>query len=582
MAKHAITIPQNPKAALYIRVSTDMQADKDSLPLQESDLRKLADLNGIKEIEVFCDAGFSGKNLNRPAFRSMMDRIRAREFSHLYVWKLDRISRNLLDFLELYDELKCYGVAFASKNECFDTQSPGGEAMLKILLIFAELERKTIAERVTAVMLGRANENKWNGGRVPFGYMPGPVTTDANGKKCKSWPVPDPIEAPIVRAIFELYLREKALKKVAAALNTAGYRSRKGTLWSDTTVRCILKNHFYKGEYVYNRQNPNAGRREDFYRSENDWVVVTGQHEAIVPEETWRRCNETLSKNRSWLAPIGSLVSAQDKYIFGGLLQCAECGYTMNSKDCTRIHDHTHSSYYYCTGRWKAPAVCTGEHSGYASDRVLLPQILKLIARIIEACANAIKFASAEQLVSYLLNDNLIPGATGIEEAQRIYMIVRAHVKHIYGIDQANQYNPNALLVEQSQKEKEKQERALSRLKRAYLFDDGDMSEAEYFEQKAAIEGTIAKLDKQIKSLSGNDIGADEAYLAQLSKLIMIKKLQDTNSDFDYYKLAKAIGRKPIHDFLTEIISRIIIGEQNRIIKIIFKNGVSITLQYEK
>ena len=201
---------------------------------------------------------------------------------------------------------------------------------------------------------------------------------------------------------------------------------------------------------------------------------------------------------------------------------------------------------------------------------------------MIEACANAIKFASAEQLVSYLLNDNLIPGAIGIEESQRIFMIVRSHVKHVYGVDQADQFNPNALLVEQSQKEKEKQERALSRLKRAYLFDDGDMSEAEYFEQKAAIEGTIAKLEKQIKSLSGNDIGADEAYLAQLSKLIMIKKLQDTNSDFDYYKLAKAIGRKPIHDFLTEIISRIIIGEQNRIIKIIFKNGVSITLQYEK
>ena len=107
-------------------------------------------------------------------------------------------------------------------------------------------------------------------------------------------------------------------------------------------------------------------------------------------------------------------------------------------------------------------------------------------------------------------------------------------------------------------------------------------SEAEYFEQKAAIEATIAKLDKQIKSLSGNDIGADEAYLAQLSKLIMIKKLQDTNSDFDYYKLAKAIGRKPIHDFLAEIISRIIMGEQNKIMKIIFKNGVSITFQYEK
>ena len=89
----------------------------------------------------------------------------------MLVWKLDRISRNLLDFAAMYDELKRLGVTFVSKNEQFDTSSAMGEAMLKIILVFAELERKMTAERVTAVMISRAGNGQWNGGRIPFGYL---------------------------------------------------------------------------------------------------------------------------------------------------------------------------------------------------------------------------------------------------------------------------------------------------------------------------------------------------------------------------------------------------------------------------
>ena len=159
------------KVAIYIRVSTVHQIDKDSLLVQRRELSAYAEyVLNIKDYEVFEDAGFSAKNTDRPQFQAMMERIRKGEFSHLLVWKIDRISRNLLDFSSMYAELKKCGVAFVSKNEQFDTSTAVGEAMLKIILVFAELERKMTSERVSAVMLSRANNGQWNGGRVPYGY----------------------------------------------------------------------------------------------------------------------------------------------------------------------------------------------------------------------------------------------------------------------------------------------------------------------------------------------------------------------------------------------------------------------------
>lgn len=138
------------KVAIYIRVSTVHQVDKDSLPMQRKDLINYSEyVLNCKNYEIFEDAGFSGKNTIRPAFQRMMTRVRLKEFSHILVWKIDRISRNLLDFAEMYQELKKLGVTFVSKNEQFQTDTAIGEAMLKIILVFAELERNMTSERVT-------------------------------------------------------------------------------------------------------------------------------------------------------------------------------------------------------------------------------------------------------------------------------------------------------------------------------------------------------------------------------------------------------------------------------------------------
>lgn len=153
------------RVAIYIRVSTNHQIDRDSLPMQRQDLISYAKLLlNTEQYVIFEDAGYSGKNTDRPKFQEMMKQLRNGLFTHLLVWKIDRISRNLLDFATMYQELKELGVTFISKNEQFDTSTAIGEAMLKIILIFAELERNMTSERVTATMISRASNGLWNGG----------------------------------------------------------------------------------------------------------------------------------------------------------------------------------------------------------------------------------------------------------------------------------------------------------------------------------------------------------------------------------------------------------------------------------
>ena len=109
------------KIAMYTRVSTHHQIDKDSLPLQKQDLINYAKFAlNCEDYEIFEDAGFSAKNTDRPEYQKMMNKIRKNEFTHLLVWKIDRISRNLLDFCDMYNELKEHNCTFISRNEQFN------------------------------------------------------------------------------------------------------------------------------------------------------------------------------------------------------------------------------------------------------------------------------------------------------------------------------------------------------------------------------------------------------------------------------------------------------------------------------
>ena len=264
------------KAAIYVRVSTQYQIDRASLPVQREELINYAKYAlGISDYVIFEDAGYSAKNTDRPDYQQMMARMRTGEFSHLLVWKIDRISRNLLDFSVMYAELKELGVVFVSKNEQFDTSSAMGEAMLKIILVFAELERNMTAERVSAVFLSRANDGIWNGGKVPFGY--------AYDKQTKTFSILED-EAKTVRLIYALYESSKSLVTVSKALNERGIKTRNGSEWSPTTVHTMLSNPFYSGTYRYNYRNE-SDPHHHVPKKKEDWILVKNHHPAIVSPE---------------------------------------------------------------------------------------------------------------------------------------------------------------------------------------------------------------------------------------------------------------------------------------------------------
>lgn len=242
------------KIAIYIRVSTLYQVDKDSLPLQREDLINYSKyMLNSDDYVVFEDAGYSGKDTDRPAYQDMMKRIKSGEFTHLLVWKIDRISRNLLDFCAMYENLKKYNCIFVSKNEQFDTSSAMGEAMLKIILVFAELERKLTAERVTAVMLDRASKGLWNGTPMPLGYM---WDEELKG------PIIDEEEKPTVELIYDMYLKEESTTVIRNYLNANNIKTKRNGSWTTKAVSDIIRNPFYIGTYRYNYRDSNRRKKK--------------------------------------------------------------------------------------------------------------------------------------------------------------------------------------------------------------------------------------------------------------------------------------------------------------------------------
>ena len=131
--------------AIYARQSVDK---KDSISI-ESQIDFCRHECFPEECKVYEDRGFSGKNINRPAFSQMMQDIKAGLINKVIVYKLDRISRSLLDFANIIDQFHHYSVEFNSTQEKFDTSTPMGNAMLSITMVFAQLERETIQQRVT-------------------------------------------------------------------------------------------------------------------------------------------------------------------------------------------------------------------------------------------------------------------------------------------------------------------------------------------------------------------------------------------------------------------------------------------------
>lgn len=193
------------KVSLYIRVSTGRQAKEgDSLEEQEKELKKYCEYKNYLIHKIHIERGRSAKDTNRPEYQKMLNDVKEKSINAVVVKKLDRLSRSLLDFEEFMRTAQDNEVEFISLKENFDTTNAMGKAMLRVALVFAQLEREQTSERVTDVMTFRAEQGLYNGGNIPYGY-------DLINKEL----VPHKQDKKIVERLFDKFIETKSTAMVA-------------------------------------------------------------------------------------------------------------------------------------------------------------------------------------------------------------------------------------------------------------------------------------------------------------------------------------------------------------------------------
>lgn len=268
------------RVGIWIRVSTEEQANGDSPQNHRSRAEGYAISRGWKILEVYDLAGVSGKSVaDHPETKRMMADIKRGHIQGLVFTKLARLTRNAKELMEFSDFFQEHHADLVSLGESIDTSTPAGRLFFNLVGCMAQWEREEITDRIRSSVLIRAKQGKPLSGSAPYGYT-------WKDKKL----VVQPDEAPIRLLVYKLFDEVKRLKTVARMLNERGYRTRSGKMWSDTTVRYMVRDPTAKGLH---RQNYSASVGKRMVIKPESEHIFNGV-EAIVPTDLWERCNAHL------------------------------------------------------------------------------------------------------------------------------------------------------------------------------------------------------------------------------------------------------------------------------------------------
>lgn len=358
--------------ALYARKSIEKENSISCETQIEYCKSTLNPLEKEDKILTFIDNGFSGGNTERDGFQKMMQMIERGKITKLVVYRLDRISRSLSDFVKILNTLKQYNVKFVSSQESFDTSSPYGEMIVKILMVFAEFERQSIIERVTQAYAHRSEKGLYMGGRKPYGFDL--TETEIHGIKTKMLsPIPEEIEH--IKYIFNSYAVEGvSLRRLMDNLIQNDILPSSGS-WSTARLSTIIKNPIYVRadnpiyEY-YSRNNAKIvsdinefdgvhgvqiyGKTKHSAEDFSDMKVVVMSHEGVISSDVWLKCQRKLEKNKQ----IGNAISNSTSWL-GGKIACKSCGRTMTVTKGGTHSDGSRTRYFSCTGK-SHNRVCNG------------------------------------------------------------------------------------------------------------------------------------------------------------------------------------------------------------------------------
>lgn len=326
--------------AIYTRQSVDKM---DSISI-ESQLEYCKYETRGSPYKSYSDKGYSGKNTNRPAFEEMLEDIKQGKISRVIVYKLDRISRSILDFANMMEVFAEHNVEFVSSTERFDTSTPIGRAMLNICIVFAQLERETIQKRVADAYYSRSKRGFYMGGRIPYGFEK--VKTEIDGIKTSKY-VPIPDEAEQIRIMYSLYADEdNSLGDIIAYFNKNGIKHLRGGMWSAGRISEILRNPIYvmadadvydffksQGANIINPVSDYTGYNACYlYQGTvsktrkqldlTDKEIVLAPHQGIIPSGDWLKCRIRCLNNRQSTKTCKAMTSW-----LAGKVKCGKCGY---------------------------------------------------------------------------------------------------------------------------------------------------------------------------------------------------------------------------------------------------------------
>lgn len=348
-----------------------------------------------EDIKVYTDKGYSGKNTDRPAFQEMMADITAGKIRRVIVYRLDRISRSVLDFASVIDMFQKYGVDFVSTMEKFDTGTPIGKAMLMIVMIFAQLERETIQQRVIDAYSSRSKRGFYMGGKVPYGFRLKETVID--GIRTKMYE-PVPKETAIIEQIFSMYAQSQtSFGDIVRWLDERQVKKRNGEPFSRSRIRDLVVNpvyvradyrlyEFYKaqGTIIENRPEDFIGTNGAYLYSGNEGkrktvslqghTLVLAPHEGLIPSDIWIKCrSKCLSSTR-----VAKPIKAKATWL-AGKVKCAHCGYALSAKvyHCKTKSDNR---YYLCNNKYNTGGCNFGSLDADLVDEIVFEEMRKKLA----------------------------------------------------------------------------------------------------------------------------------------------------------------------------------------------------------
>ena len=346
--------------ALYSRQSVE-KVDSISIESQLEYCKYETHGNPYRE---YIDRGYSGKNTNRPAFEQMLEDVKQGLISRVIVYKLDRISRSIVDFANMMDIFTKYNVEFVSSTEKFDTSTPIGRAMLNICIVFAQLERETIQKRVSDAYYSRCKRGFYMGGRIPYGFNK--TDTVIDGVKTSMY-TPINEETEQIKLMFSMYKNpENSLGDIIRYFSENNIKHLRGGCWSSARISEILKNPIYvkadadvynffksKGVNIINPVSEFTGFNACYlYKGKKNKELVIAPHKGIISSSDWIKCRIRCLNNRQSTRTC----KAKNSWLIGKV-KCGKCGHSLSiAKSNTKWH-----RYFICgTALATKKAKCIG------------------------------------------------------------------------------------------------------------------------------------------------------------------------------------------------------------------------------